>query len=121
MKSKSLEQSIREAAAHERSLSLNPGDRTYRTWPMCMTCNQEVSAAEIVNINTKSCEIRAICDHGTGIDHEDFYKVYWQVPVADVGVDTLDDVNVGWAMKRAVSDGRFFDPKHSFDFSSKRN
>jgi hypothetical protein len=124
MKEKTLEQSIREAAINNRIVvpGMAEGERTRSTWPMCMTCLKEVEAAEVVNVNTKSCEIRAICTHGEGPGHEreDFYRVVWQVPVAAVGADILEDENVGWAIRRAMADGLFFQPAHQFDFSSKR-
>lgn len=124
MKEKTLEQSIREAALKNRIII--PGqeaeDRAKVGWPMCMTCMKEVEAAEVVNVNTKSCEIRAICTHGEGPGHEceDFYRVVWQVPVAAVGADILEDENVGWAIRRAMADGLFFQKEHQFNFSSKR-
>lgn len=122
MKETSLEHSIREAAKFNRDLVLPEGQRTYRTWPMCATCMKEVEAAETVNVNTKSCEIRAICTHGQGpgYEEEDFYKVTWPVPVQSVGNDILEDPNVGWAIRRAMADGLFFKRSHQFDFSSKR-
>ncbi len=112
MKEISLEQSIRRSADVNRRLVLPTGERTQRTWPLCLTCGREVEAAEIKNVNTKGCEIWARC-HGK----EDFYKVTWKVPVAAVGADILDDVNVGWSIRRAMSDGVFFDPHHIPDFS----
>lgn len=118
MKEIILEQSIREAAKYNREVQ-KVGQHT-RQQPMCAKCNREIDCCEIVNVNTKSCEIRAICDHGTGVDEEDFYKVYWKVPVAAVGADLLEDPNVGWAINRAMRDALFFRPDHQFDFSSKR-
>lgn len=120
MKEIDLERSIRESAKYNRELKLNEGERTRRNHPMCAKCNKEIDCAELVNVNSKSCEIRAICDHGTGVDEEDFYKVYWKVPVSAVGNDILEDPNVGWAINRALGDALFFRPDHNFDFSSKR-
>lgn len=122
MKETNLEQSIREAAKFNRDLNLPEGQRTQRNWPMCMKCMQEVESTELVNVNNKSCEIRAICSHGQGPGHEeeDFYRVNWVVPVSDLSGDILEDRNVGWAIKRAMRDAIFFRPEHQFDYSSKR-
>lgn len=120
MKAISLEESIRRAAAFNRD---NPDIPRLRSGhPVCGRCNKEIDCCEIVNVNNKGCEIRAICDHGTGVDEEDFYKVTWPaLPRHDAAdVDILEDKNVGWAIKRAMGDALFFMPKHQWDFSSKR-
>lgn len=105
MKSKNLERSIREAAHHNRTMVFAPGERTRRSWPLCLTCGREVDAAEIKNVNSTSCEIWAR-HHGK----EDFYKVTWDVPVLKSTDEILEDLNVGWAIKRAMADGTFFNP-----------
>ncbi len=117
MKTIDLTEMIRNKAKFERSTSglYLPGERTRSTWPLCETCLKEVDAVNLENVNNKSCEIRAK-HHGA----EDAVKVTWGVPVAAVGVDILDDVNVGWAIKRAMHDTLFFRVSNQFDFSSKR-
>ncbi len=110
MKEISLEGSIIKSAHVNRTLVLPSGQRTQRTWPLCLTCGREVEAAEIKNVNSKSCEIWARC-HGK----EDYYRVTWQVPVNSTQDDILEDVNVGWAIRRAIADGTFFDPIHIFN------
>ncbi len=116
MKEISLEGSIIKSAKVNRTLVLPTGERTQRNWPLCLTCGREVDAAKIENVNNKSCEIRAWC-HGK----EDYYKVKWDVPVTGTAADDiLEDPSVGWAIKRAMQDGVFFETTHSFDFSSKR-
>lgn len=108
MRSKTLEKSIIDAAGYNRGLWLPSGERTTRTWPLCMTCGREVEAAEIKNASTKGCDIWARC-HG----QEDHYHVSWSVPMRTMSEDVMKDKNVGWAIKRAMQDGLFFDPSHS--------
>lgn len=117
MKEIDLEESIRKAAHVNRNLYLPTGERTSRNWPLCLTCGREVDAAFLENVNNTSCEVRGLC-HGK----EDFFRIKWKVPVhGKSSDDILDDPNVGWAIKRAMSDACFFDPRHSdFNFSSKR-
>jgi len=120
MKTKTLSDSIRQSADVNRKLVLPPGSRTYRSQPLCMTCGREVEAVALENVNNWSCEIRCWCTHGTETRHEDTIKVTWDVPVRGVGNDILEDPNVGWAIKRAMSDVCAFPKEHHFDFSSKR-
>lgn len=116
MKEITLEESIRKSAHVNRSLVMPNGQRTQRNWPLCLTCGKEVDAAFIENVNNTSCEVRGVC-HGK----EDFFRIRWKVPVHGKSTeDILDDINVGWAIKRAISDACFFDTSHNFDFSSKR-
>lgn len=110
MKNQSLEQAIRKGAAQRRGLLLPSGSTSKRNWPLCMTCGRDVEAAEIKNVNSRSCELWARC-HGA----EDYIKVTWDVPVRDASADPLDDKNVGWAIKRAMGDWAPFDPTHIFD------
>ncbi len=110
-----LSEQLRKAAKVNRELVLPSGARTNRTWPLCMSCLREVDSAELMNVNTKGCEIKAGC-HGK----EDFYKVTWTLSSADVSKDLLDDVNVSWAVKRAMSDFCPFMPENMHDYSSKR-
>jgi hypothetical protein len=77
---------------------------------------REVDSCELMNANSKGCEIKAGC-HGK----EDYYKVTWELGAADVGKDLLEDVNVGWAIKRAMADFSPFMPENMHDFSSKRS
>lgn len=107
MKVIKLTEAIRKAAHHERQLIMMPGERTYRTWPVCMLCGKEVDACNLENANYKSCEIRAKC-HG----EEDSLKVVWDLPRNSNDGDILEDPHVGWAIKRAMHDFRPFDPIH---------
>lgn len=114
MKEIKLEEHIRRAAAFRRSpgsaLVLPDDQRTQRSWPICMTCGREVESAGIRNVNTRSCEIWASC-HGA----EDYIKVTWDVPQQDSSKDSLEDPNVGWAIKRAMHDFTPFNPIHIID------
>lgn len=116
MKSQSLEQGIIKSARIGRGQIILPGGTTKRNWPLCMTCGRDVEAAEIKNVNSKSCEIWARC-HGS----EDFIKVTWDIPVRDLAKDPLEDTNVGWAVRRAMSDFAPFDPTHVFDVGSRKS
>ena len=107
MKTLDLEPVIRKAAKANRRI-FEPGKRTSRTWPMCMACGKDVDAAKLEAVSSKSCEIRAWC-HG----QEDSLKVTWHIPVNSVGYDVLEDPNVGWAIRRAMSDYCAFDPTHN--------
>lgn len=125
MKTKTLEEQVRESAHINRGLVLPTGQRTYRSWPLCLTCFKEVDAVDLKDVSNKGCEIVAKCTHkknATDSDpvFEDYYKVTWTVPVQSVGNNPLDDPNVGWAIKRAMHDFSPFNPKHQFDFTSKR-
>ncbi len=117
MKSITLAEQLRKAAKVNRELVLPSGQRTNRTWPLCMQCLREVDSTELMNVNSKGCEIKAGC-HGK----EDYYKVTWELSVADSSKDVLDDVNVGWAIKRAMADFCPFlsETTNMHDFSSKR-
>ncbi len=115
MKKIKLSEQLRKAAKTNRELVLPSGARTNRTWPLCMVCLREVDAVNLMDASTTGCEIKASC-HGK----EDYYKVVWDLSVADTSKDILDDVNVGWAIKRAMADFSPFMPEHQFDFSSKR-
>lgn len=92
-------------------------NRKNANWPMCMTCLRDVDAANIEAVSNNSCEIRVKC-HGA----EDSKKVRWDGRLApnSNADDILSDPHVGWAIKRALVDGVYFEPTHSFDFSSKR-
>lgn len=125
MKEKTLEQQVQDAAYFNRGLFLPSGERTQRSWPVCQTCFKEVDSVSLENVNNRSCEIRVKCCHSKDPDYvgpmfEDSLKVTWQVPVRDMTKDPTEDPNVGWAIKRAMSDMLPFSPKHQFDFSSKR-
>lgn len=115
MREVTLNDQIVRAAKVNRDLVMPDGQRTTRNWPLCLTCGREVDAAEIKNVSSKGCEILARC-HGK----EDYYRVTWNVPQSDVSKNILDDVNVGWAVKRALHDFCPFPPEHQFDFSSRR-
>jgi hypothetical protein len=104
LKTIDLEPHIRKAAKANRRI-FEPHQRTQRNWPLCLTCGKDVDAAELKSVNNRSCEIVAHC-HGK----EDSIKVTWHVPVASVGQDILEDVNVGWAIRRAMNDFCAFDP-----------
>ncbi len=115
MKTISLADQIRKAAKVNRELVLPNGGRTNRTWPLCMLCLKEVDSADLMDVSSKGCEIKAGC-HGK----EDYYKVTWDLAMADSSAPILDDVNVGWAIKRAMADFSPFMPENQHDFSSKR-
>ncbi len=116
MKIISLAEQLRKAAKVNRELVLPSGRRTNRTWPLCMQCLHEVDSAELMDVSSTGCEIKAGC-HGK----EDYYKVTWpDLSVADTTAPILDDVNVGWAIKRAMADFCPFMPENQHDFSSKR-
>lgn len=115
MKTIGLDEQLRKAAKVNRELVFADGTRTNRTWPLCMLCLREVDSAELMNVNNGGCEIKAGC-HGK----EDYYKVTWTLSSADCSKDPLDDVNVGWAVRRAMSDFCPFMPENQHDFSSKR-
>lgn len=115
MKKVSLADQLRVAAKANREIVLPDGARTNRSWPLCMQCLREVDAVNLEDISSKGCEIRAKCH-----DKEEAYRVTWELSVADTSVPILDDVNVGWAIKRAMADFSPFMPEHQFDFSSKR-
>ncbi len=116
MRKISLEDLVQESARVRRGGIIVPGGGVKRNWPLCLTCGRDVEAAEIKNANSKGCEIWARC-HGK----EDFVHVTWNVPVRDATADVLEDKNVGWAIRRAMSDFSPFPPAHQFDFSSKRS
>jgi hypothetical protein len=115
MKTVTLADQIRTAAKANREIVLPDGGRTNRSWPLCMQCLHEVDAVELMDASTTGCEIKAKCH-----DKEDYYKVTWTLSAADTGKDILDDVNVGWAIKRAMADFSPFMPENMHDFSSKR-
>lgn len=98
---------IREAAHTQRKadeeLWFPEGTRTMRTWPVCLTCRTEVEAAELKNFCMTSVEIWARC-HGK----EDFYKVFFPFRIDG---DPIEDERANWAIKRALHDGVFFDPR----------
>ena len=125
MKQKTLEQQVQEAALANRGLILPTGERTQRSWPVCQTCFKEVDACNLEDVSNKGCEIRVKCCHSKDPDYvgpmfEDSVRVNWTVPVRSVSNDPLEDPNIGWAVKRAMADMTPFQPKHQFDFSSKR-
>ena len=115
MKTVKLADQIRTAAKANREIVFADGTRTNRTWPLCMQCLREVDSAELMDVSSTGCEIKAGC-HGK----EDYYKVTWDLSVADTAAPILDDVNVGWAIKRAMADFSPFMPENQHDFSSKR-
>jgi hypothetical protein len=116
MKSISLSDQITKAAKRFKDPSLwMPGQRTYRTWPLCMTCGREVDSAELKNVNTKGCDIVVRC-HGS----EDSIHVYWTCGLSDSAANPLEDKNVGWQVKRALHDFCPFDPTHVLDVSHRR-
>ena len=108
MKVMKLTEAIRKAAHHERQLIMTPGERTWRTWPVCMTCGREVDSCALENMNNKSCEIRAKC-HG----QEDAIRIEWDLR-PDSNENIQEDPHVGWAIRRAMADFRPFDPVHIF-------
>lgn len=107
MKTIDISDSIRRSAHANKTLVFLPGERTNRTWPLCLTCGRECDAAEIKNVNSTSCEIWA-SHHGA----EDHYKVTWKLYPVSQGNDPLEDPNIGWAINRAIGDGCFFNPEH---------
>ncbi len=115
MKIISLAEQLRKAAKVNRELILMPGERTQRSWPLCLTCGREVDAVNLEDVSTKGCEIRAKC-HGK----EDAYRVTWELSQHDSTKDVLDDLNVGFAIKRAMADFCPFAVENSHDYSSKR-
>jgi hypothetical protein len=117
MKSKTLASSIRECAKLNRDIILPEGSRTYRSWPLCLTCLKEVDGVQLEDINETSCEIRAFCYHGTETRHEDSYKVEFGFRTDG---DPLTDERANWALKRAMHDFCPFPTSHQFDFSPKR-
>lgn len=114
MKSKGFTEQLRKSAKLNRSIVLPSGQRTNRTWPLCMTCFKEVSACELRDVSPTGCEIWARCDHGTGTDHEDYHRV--KFPARTDGDPLADDRN-NWQLKRAMHDACFFEPEHRFDSS----
>ena len=107
MRTVRFEEIIRQAAANERRMQdemwFPEGTRTQRSWPVCMTCRQECDAAELKNFCMTSVEIWAK-HHGK----EDFYKVFFPFRIDG---DPVEDDRANWALKRAMHDGVFFDPK----------
>jgi len=116
MKTKQFSDQIRECAKLNRDIILPTGQRTYRTWPLCLTCFKEVDACELKNVNDISCEILAKCSHGTDKVYEDYYKVLF--PFRCDG-DPLEDERANWAIKRAMHDFCPFNPSH-MENTSKR-
>ncbi len=115
MKTKTLGHQIVEAAKINRELLLPEGQRTYRTWPLCLTCGREVDAAELMDVSSKGCEIRAKC-HGA----EDSVRVTWNAGYSDNSKSPLADRNIDWQLKRALHDSNFFDPTHWLDTSKRK-
>lgn len=117
MKTKKLGDQIRQSAHVNRSIILPEGQRTYRTWPLCLTCFKEVEECSLQNVNDVSCEILAKCSHGGDKVHEDFYKVIFGFRAEG---DPLTDPRANWAIKRAMHDFSPFEPTHQFDTSVRR-
>ena len=105
---------IREAAKvnREADVWVPEGARTMRSWPLCMTCRKEVDAAELKNFTMTSVEVWAKCHN-----QEDFYKVFFPFRIDG---DPMEDERANWAIKRALHDGIFFDPK-AINETQKRN
>ncbi len=116
MKTKSLSHQISECAKVNRDIILPSGHRTYRTWPLCMTCFKEVDACELKDVCQTSCEIVSRCSHGTDKVYEDSYKVIFNFRTEG---DPLEDERANWAIKRAMHDQCPFNTAHSLDFSRK--
>lgn len=104
MKNKKFGLQIREAAKVNKSIWLPPGQRTYRSWPLCLTCRKEVEAVELKNVNSVSAEIWARC-HGA----EDYYRVDFPCHIEG---DVFGDDRANWAIKRAMHDFCPFNPCH---------
>src|SRR5262249_7456682 len=102
-----IDRLIQEAANRERTTTWTPGSRTSRKWPICLTCNQEVDAVRLENVNNHGCEI--VANHHNS---EDAVHVSWTVGQQSNANDPLGDPNVGWELKRAMADVAFFDPSH---------
>jgi len=119
MKEIDIHENIRRAASLNKKIDqgiIVPGQKQEsKNWPMCMVCLKGVDAAKVEDAGPKGCEVRAWC-HGA----EEAVKVRWELHNHDSKEDVLSDRNVGWAINRALRDTVFFDPKQSFDFSSKR-
>lgn len=107
MKTRSLEHQIQQAAKINRDLALPIGERTWRTWPLCMTCGREVDSVDLKEVSNKGCEIVAT-HHGA----EDAVRVTWKVAQEANANNPLEDRYVGWQLKRALHDTNFFDPSH---------
>lgn len=73
----------RLSASVNRDLVQVPGQRTQRSWPLCLTCGREVEAVELKDANSFSCTLWARC-HGK----EDFYIIKFPFRVEG---DPLED------------------------------
>ncbi len=109
-----LQDAARRARNEIGGIITPKGTRTTRNWPLCNTCLREVDACEIKDVSSKGCVIWARC-HGA----EDYYRVKWDIPMKDQSADPLEDENVGWAIKRAMTDAGFFVPGHEFDLAKR--
>ncbi len=127
MKSVNITEQLRQSAHINRKAEgiLLPGERTYRTWPLCLTCFKEVDACELRNQNTVSVEIWASCSHGDTSPNakrfEDFYKVTFPFRLdGDPFEDSEEGRRNNWAVKRAMHDFSPFDPTHKLDTSQRK-
>jgi hypothetical protein len=100
---------IRKSAAIERQaerkegLFLPEGTRTYRSWPLCLTCGREVEAVEMKNANSKGVEIWARCHGGA----EDWQFIEWP---ARIDGDPLKDQRANDCIRTALLSAVMFDP-----------
>jgi hypothetical protein len=121
VKEHNLADQLRKSAQVNRDIVLPSGQRTYRSWPLCLTCFKEVDSAELVNVNSVSCEILAKCTHKDTSPNARVYEDYYRVkfPTRCDG-DPLADERNNWAIKRAMHDFCPFNPEHVLDTSKRR-
>lgn len=120
MKRVGLFKQMRGAARLNRDLVLPLGERTNRTWPLCLTCFREVDSCEIRDLSPTGCEIVAKCchikDNKLSVENpkmfEDYYRVEFPYRMDE---DQLSNKDADWAIKRAMHDFSPFDPSYSFD------
>lgn len=103
MKHEKWIEAVMKSARRERGLYLPPGERTRRSWPLCMTCNREVEAVELKNVNSTSCELWARCHGG----QEDYYKVIFPFRLEG---DPLENEDANFAVASAMKAAVMFDP-----------
>jgi hypothetical protein len=96
---------IQKSAGLERQgdLYLPPGARTYRSWPLCMTCMKEVEAAEITDVTNWEVKLKARC-------HGKTQGISIRFPYRIESNDVLEDEMANECLKMALKSATMFDP-----------
>ncbi len=104
---------VQEAAHQNRIWTPDGVDnlRTFRSWPLCLTCGREVDAVDLKNVNSHSIDIWASCSHRgeKNPPDEDWYKVVFPFRVEG---DPLSDERANTFLKRAMHDFCPFPKNH---------